>query len=234
MAIKEWTTHLPAGPDVKLTDQPDLVNLVDLERVSQLHAVRDIADYCAKKIGSDLLEVGSLRQLVGDLVTRVGTLEGQVTTLQGQIALAGVSQSVEMLNKVPSTGYNTNSASFVDVDGGSGQLGQTFVAPAAGTYLVLFSGVVWATVQWAHARYRLVIDAAGTPIYVGADDVTWSTLVPVSASGTVEYRLLLGTAVLTAGSHTIKPQWKRVDGGTSSLLQTDANNPFQARAIRIG
>jgi hypothetical protein len=84
MAPKEWTTHLPTALDSPSVDQQNLVNDPpdgDVSRVSQIHTVRDIANYCANQIGSSVEETGTLRKRVRDLES--GTLH---KTIAGEIA----------------------------------------------------------------------------------------------------------------------------------------------------
>ena len=104
MTIKDWVTHLPTTQDVLVTDQPDLVNDTvpgdgtgDLTRAKQLHALRDKIDYCANKIGSDLVEAGSIRSYMATspLTKMKFTAEGGLAVLlTNKTGLASVRGSV--------------------------------------------------------------------------------------------------------------------------------------------
>ena len=108
MAIKEWTTNLPTGPDVPAVDQPDLINDSfpgagdgDQTRVSQIHAVRDIANYCATTLGSDLEEGGSIRE-------RVTTLEGAVVGDEKvKVSVADVAAGYLLTKVIGASGLQT-------------------------------------------------------------------------------------------------------------------------------
>jgi hypothetical protein len=76
--IKPWQTHLPAGLDTPAADQPDLNNDStpgagdgDLTHNTQIHTVRNIANYCANQLGSNLEETGTIRKRVATLETDV-------------------------------------------------------------------------------------------------------------------------------------------------------------------
>lgn len=66
MALKTWSSQFPAGLDT-LTQQPTLVNGDDISDVSQIHAVRDAVQALQVEVGSDLLEVGSIRKVLSNL-----------------------------------------------------------------------------------------------------------------------------------------------------------------------
>ena len=97
MAFKEWVTHLPTGQDTIATDQPELINDSspgsgngDISRVSQLHAIRDKAQYLALTVGSDLEESGTLRE-------RVTTLEGSGGT-DSKVGITAADTTTSFLN----------------------------------------------------------------------------------------------------------------------------------------
>lgn len=77
--IKEWTSNYPTSIDTDL-EMPVLVNIADDTRVSQILAVKQAIIYLETIIGSDSLEVGSIRKKVADLETA----SGNATKLQGR------------------------------------------------------------------------------------------------------------------------------------------------------
>jgi hypothetical protein len=133
-------------------------------------------------------------------------LSGDAVNIEMNEALTAVGSTVEMLN-VGAITTTTTSASFEDMSGYSG----TFEAPVAGKYALTFTVDGYATSNTASARYQLVFDAAGTPQTIGNDDESWE-LGTGGNPATRAYKTMVAEVDLTAGSHTIKVQWKRETG----------------------
>lgn len=101
---------------------------------------------------------------------------------------------------------NTTSGTYVDVTGANG----TFVAPVAGLYqLAAHFGAYGGGASQIGVRFRLVFDVGtGSEQNVG-DDYQWELSADASM---VQHNTAPGKVELTAGSHTVKLQWKRVYG----------------------
>lgn len=125
--------------------------------------------------------------------------------------------SVEMLNKVATVARTSNSASFVDI---GTEFSQTFSAPVAGTYVIQLSSCLYTTTAWSVGRFRLVFDAGTSAEQnIGNDDDSWSIV--LGTLSIYSYKTMFATVVLTAGSHTVKAQWKRTTGGSGSYINID-------------
>ncbi|MCU0913028.1 MAG: hypothetical protein MUC88_00520 [Planctomycetes bacterium] len=122
---------------------------------------------------------------------------------------------INLLDVIPSGTYSTTSGTFVDVNA---EVAGEFVAPLAGTYLldIMLDAVM--SVADTTGRYRIGIDVGGAEEqYLIGDDS--SANMQSSAAGARCWRTLVLPVVLTAGSHSIKMQWRRVSG-TGSVQVT--------------
>jgi hypothetical protein len=137
------------------------------------------------------------------------------------VSVPGV--TVEMLRKVPGGTYNTTSATFVSINAA---MDGSFVAPVSGIYLISFTVQAYAVSASAHARYRLNIDSGST--IVGTDDATWQQQLNTSSH---EGRTFVTSVTLTAGSHTISPEWRRVAGSGTAQVDTDDSVVVQGTLV---
>lgn len=134
--------------------------------------------------------------------------------------------SVEMLSHVASGSFSTASTSFVDIDA---EFEATFQAPVSGLYFLAFSADMFFSDAGGGGRYQLVFDAAGTPQTVGVDDKTWDWQQATASNR--EYRCAFATVELTAGSHTVKPQWKHTQG--TGTIQLSSNSGMMLWGVAI-
>lgn len=138
-----------------------------------------------------------------------------------QVADAFVSvpgTTIEMINMGCVATRTTTSASFIGIGvptvGEPGDIINTFVVPVAGMYLLDLDLQTAGTGNYGF--YRLVFDYDGTPIYVGGD-LTWRR---TFYNGFILGYHFKGLVTLTAGTHTVKLEWK-VEAG-SLAMYTDA------------
>jgi hypothetical protein len=125
---------------------------------------------------------------------------------------------IKALDHAPASTYTTTSGTFVDVNAA---VTNTFDAPVAGTYQVLFDFqriyVTLATTPHT-VEFRLVIDAGTANEQIlrthteSCDDINGFNMVVVDQVN------------LTLGSHTIKPQWRRAYG--TGTLNVDTSSKF--------
>jgi hypothetical protein len=116
------------------------------------------------------------------------------------VAVPGV--TIEMLIKVPVSPavYTTVSPTFVQIDAA---MDGSFTIPVAGTYQIVMVLQVYATGAGTFGRFRINLDG-GT--YLGNDDSSWGLNLN---TGVRTGRTFVTTAHLTAGLHTISPEWER-------------------------
>lgn len=137
---------------------------------------------------------------------------------------------VTFLDTAPTSGYSTSSTSFADINA---ELAGSFTAPAAGDYFFIFTTAISASVdEDVGAQFQLLIDAGtGDEQAVGGTYPDWNIL--VSPAGSVYERAIstfTAYATLSAGVHTIKPQWKKTNGSTAYV---DQGSPFVAKGFLV-
>jgi hypothetical protein len=119
--------------------------------------------------------------------------------------------ALQMMHPTPSG--NSTSATFVDVTDANG----TFNVVVPGTYLLFFRPAMYSD-STAYGRFRLIFDTGEAHEQaIGPDDQTWDC-VGVTVGDTA---MMMATVTLTAGSHTVKAQWKRVQGAGSMIAMLD-------------
>ena len=134
--------------------------------------------------------------------------------------------TIEVLKKTPGGTRSTTSGSFVEIGSPTGELTQTFVVPVAGTYQIILVEAAYTTSAGAEARFRLSVDS-GAQI-IGPDDNTWSHWINTAS---VTSKTFTDAITLTAGTHTIRPEWRRASG--SGTLIVDAGLPFYCRMTLV-
>lgn len=161
-------------------------------------------------------KVGQPRALdfIGAGVYQVSEGTGEdagVAKIELNEAITSVGSTVEMMRWIPGGTYTSSSVSYVDIHATAES---TFTTPYAGVYLLEFVCDVYGTTGPTAAGMQLVFDAAGvTPQTIGNDDGTWALTSP--ASNARGNRTFITVVTLTAGSHTVKPQWKKL--GTNDM-----------------
>ena len=117
----------------------------------------------------------------------------------------------------------TTSATFVDV--GASMVNQTFITPVGGDHLVSVAFECYETGASTLGEYAVNID--------GTDYAVGTRLFNVTS---VNYETFVGSVVvsLAAGSHTIRPRWRRVSGaGTLASDGGPAKVAIQANGAGI-
>lgn len=140
---------------------------------------------------------------------------GTVTTVEGGGSATPGERFV--LNRTGVTDYTTVSTTFADID--ATNLTATVTTPTGGKrYMVTFQARVSHSVANGLAVFDFTID--GTRAVSAATTGSGVRLISVVSTGTSwEVSVTYITSVLTAGSHTIKPQW-RTNSGTLTMKAT--------------
>jgi len=142
----------------------------------------------------------------------IGYLSGVTSAIQTQLNGKGAATNFASVLAFNATGTpTTTSTSFADI---AGMVNQTVSVPATGNYLITLESFTFTSSLAGSADYvlQLVVDSAGTP-----QNLPYPQSEVDSSNESLSQTLLV---TLSAGSHTFKPQWKRVSG--SVTLQTDA------------
>lgn len=141
-----------------------------------------------------------------------GTVAATDSILQAIQKLAGTAPYVEI--KTYSGTSTSTSATYADI---TDMTNQTFTIPRAGDYLITCAPVVYNTGAggtYFDAQLQVLIDdATGVPFPL-----------LVEASSVVTHACCQVVATLTAGAHTVRPQWLRSAG--TGTLSTAASLPW--------
>lgn len=136
-------------------------------------------------------------------------------------AVTATGVTVVLMRKIPAATYTTTSESFVDVDA---SIADTFEIVNPGLYMLDISLDQVHSATGTNGRYRLVIDAGtAEEQIVIADDAEANF--QVSSNGNRTWRTFHLPVTLTAGSHTIKPQWYRQAG--SATISVSVGSVFE-------
>ena len=138
---------------------------------------------------------------------------------------------VEMLSAVPSGAQDITSATFADIDS---NLSNTFNASVSASYFITFTMSMWGSGSAGLGVQRLVFDAGtGDEQIIGEDDIRWGINFDasmISALDTV-FKTVTAAVNLTAGSHTLKVQW-RTDGTLTANVDAPYNS-FVVNAVAV-
>ncbi|MHC4816597.1 MAG: hypothetical protein ACYTF8_00865, partial [Planctomycetota bacterium] len=144
----------------------------------------------------------------------------RLEALAAGVAATGV--SVDMFSQVAGGTYIvSDTVNFQPFDL---SFSQTFTAPTAGRYLLSVAGTIYGSGGSGGGRIRLKFDAgAANEQVVGNDDNSWSLQ---GSSNFHEAGAWFASVELSAGTHTLRPECKRIAiyGGSSPAV--DANSSW--------
>jgi len=143
---------------------------------------------------------------------------GGTAVIELNQAITAIGEFETLMSLVPGGTYSTTSSSFVDIDA---SMSDSFTISTAGTYALWYTASAHQTSSYCSGRFQLVIDEGeANEQIIGNDDATWEIL--QTTNGSHFAKTFFGNVILTTGTHTIKPQWKRTDG--SGTLLVDAGD----------
>jgi hypothetical protein len=137
----------------------------------------------------------------------------------GITGVGGAAKEIVVVSRTGQTNLTTTSSSFVDMDGTN--LTAAVTTPAAGArYRITLQGRVACSDATGVMAFDFTLD--GTRLVASSSGGSGARLISnFGANKSLELSIVHYTTSLTAGAHTIKPQWRTSLGTATAVQGTD-------------